>query len=182
MIAMTRFGSDYQVARPTGRCSATDRPLVPGAAYIATLCERPDDDGLDRKDFSMEAWEAGTRPEGLFSYWKAIVPAHDEKPRLLVDDTVLMDLFERMASDQRPQRVAFRFVLALILMRKKLLRFTGRAADQPSQPERWMLQPRGALPGQPGGRGGIEVVNPNLSDDDVRELLDQLGEILQSEL
>ena len=32
---MTRFGTDYHVARPTGRCAATGQPLEPGVACIA---------------------------------------------------------------------------------------------------------------------------------------------------
>ena len=173
---MTRFGTDYQVAHATGRCEATGEPLTPGSACIATLCERETDDGLDRKDFSLAAWESGARPERLFSYWKTIVPEPDAKPRLLVDDTVLMELFERLAGDERPQRVAFRFVLCLILMRKKLLKFAGRSGG--AQAEQWLVTARGAAPEQP----PMAVVNPNLSDDDVRGLIDQLSEILQSEL
>ena len=173
--AMSRFGTDYQVARSTGLCSATGQPLLPSSACIATLCERPHDEGFDRKDISLAAWEAGARPEGLYSYWKTIVPPPDAKPRLLVDDTVLMDLFERLASDDRPQRVAFRFVLGLILMRKKLLKFSGRKT-QDGSPERWLLQTRGE------NSQTYDVINPNLSDDDVRDLIDQLSEVLQSEL
>jgi hypothetical protein len=173
---MTRFGTEYHVARATGRCSASDEPLEPGAACIATLCERVEDEGFDRKDYSMQAWESGARPSGLFSYWKTIVPKPDEKPRIVLDDQVLSDLFERLASDDRPQRVAFRFVLGLILMRKKALKFVGRKVD--GGVERWLLQPRGS----DGNAAPIEVVNPNLGDDDVRGLIDQLSEVLQSEL
>lgn len=146
---------------------------------MATLCERAEDDGFDRRDFSLQAWEAGARPEGLFSYWKAIVPPPDAKPKLLVDDAVLMDLFERLASDERPQRVAFRFVLGLILMRKKALRFVGREArdGQTKGPEQWLMQPRGADPSLP----PIRMTNPELSDEDVRDIIEQLGEILQGE-
>lgn len=181
---MSRFGTDYHVARSTGRCSATQQPLEPGAACIATLCERPGDEGFDRRDFSLQAWEAGSRPEGLFSYWRTIVPHPDAKPRMLVDDAVLMDLFERLGSDPRPQRVAFRFVLGLILMRKKLLKFAGRATDGPTDApvERWLVRPRTAgLPAQP-EQPPLEMVNPNLADEDIRDIIDQLSEVLQSEL
>lgn len=172
---MSRFGIDYQVGRATGVCSATGQPLEPGTICVATLCERPQDEGFDRRDFSLTAWEGGARPEGLYSYWKTIAPQPDAKPKLLVDDAVLMDLFERLANDERPQRIAFRFVLGLILMRKKLLKFTGRQAGA-DQKEIWRLQTRGENP------AAYELVNPQLSDEDVRELIDQLSEVLQSEL
>ena len=35
---MSRFGSEYHISRPTGQCAATDIPLTPGGACIATLC------------------------------------------------------------------------------------------------------------------------------------------------
>jgi hypothetical protein len=176
---MSRFGSDYQVARSTGRCAATGQVMPPGSACIATLCEKTGEEGFERLDFSIEAWEAGQRPHGLFSYWKSIVPRPDEKPRLLLDDSVLMDLVERLGSDDRSQRVAFRFVLGLILMRKKHLKFVGR--ETKDGVERWLLQPRPAAAGeQP--PPPIPVINPNLADEDVRDIIDQLSEVLQSEL
>lgn len=175
---MSRFGSEYRVARPTGRCARRDVPLEPGTTCIAALVEREDDDGFDRLDYSLEAWESGARPDCLFSYWKTTVPEPNEKRKLLVDDAVLMDLFERLADDDLPQRQAFRFVLALILMRKRLLRFVGRARGKAGdETEQWLLKPRGADPeDEP-----IVLLNPQLSDDDVRELSDQLSEVLQGE-
>ena len=35
---MTRFGTDYQIGRATGRCAATDVVLEPGSTCVATLC------------------------------------------------------------------------------------------------------------------------------------------------
>ena len=52
---MSRFGTNYQVARPTGVCAASGDPLEPGAPCIATLCEREEDEGFDRLDFSIAA-------------------------------------------------------------------------------------------------------------------------------
>ena len=92
-----------------------------------------------------------------------------------------MDLFERLAEDDRPQRVAFRFVLALILMRKRLLRFVGRkpgadgtGGDRVGS-DYWLFRLRGGLPDDP----PMEVANPQLGDEDVRELTAQLSEILR---
>lgn len=178
---MSRFGTDIRVQGPTGRCAATDQPLEPGATCVATLVEREDDTGFDRLDYSLDAWESGARPEGLFSYWKTIVPEPTAKKKLLVDDTVLMDLFERLADDERPQRQAFRFVIGLILMRKRLLKFVGRAERSgDAQQEKWLLKPRGS--GADPDAPPIELLNPQLSDDDVRELTEQLSEVLQGEL
>ncbi len=143
---------------------------------MAALCERTEDDGFDRLDYGIEAWDGGARPERLFSWWRTAIPDPDRRKRLLVDDTVLLDLFEGLAGDERRQRVAYRFILALILMRKKLLKYAGRRGS--GEDQRWLLLPKGALPETP----PVEVVDPHLTDQDVRELTDQLGEVLQGEL
>ena len=179
---MSRFASEYRVGRPTGLCAATGAVLQPGAAYIATLCEREDDDALERRDYSVESWESGQRPEGLFSYWRAVVPQHESRQRLLIDDDVLMSIFERLEADDRPRRAAFRFVLALILMRKRRLKYVGREAA--GEQELWLFVPRGGRVDR-GSDGDtpqqVRVRNPRLNDDDIRELTDQLSEVLQSD-
>jgi hypothetical protein len=148
--------------------------LEPGTPCIATLCEHPEDEGFERRDYSEQAWES-ERPEGVFSFWKTVVPDPDARQRVLVDDAVLMDLFEQLADDTRRKRQAYRFILCLILMRKKLLRYTGRTGE--GENERWLMMQRGQ-PDQP----PIEVANPQLTDEDVRELTDQLTEVLRGEV
>lgn len=121
-FAMTQFNAtNYSIARSTGQCAMTDQPLEPGTEYIATVVEEGDE--LVRLDISLEAWESGQRPDQVFSYWRATVPEPNEKPKPFVDDAVLLDLLRRLADTEQPARQAFRFVLTLILMRKKLLRY-----------------------------------------------------------
>ncbi|MHC4946867.1 MAG: hypothetical protein ACYTG1_01200 [Planctomycetota bacterium] len=174
---MSRFGGEYQVARSTGVCAETGRPLEAGAPCVAALCEREAEEGFERLDFALEAWESGARPPRLFSFWRTTVPEAGQPRRLLVDDEVLVDIFERLADDDRPQRIAFRFVLALILMRKRILRPAGRTTASDGT-ARWRVRPRGAAPETP----PVEVIDPGLGDEDIRELTEQLGEILQAEL
>jgi hypothetical protein len=173
---MSRFGTEYRVARPTGVCAATGQRLERGTPCMATLCEHPEDDGFERRDYSLEAWEAQGPPGDVFSYWKTTVPDPDARRSILVDDAVLWDLFESLADDTRRRRQAYRFILALILMRKKMLRYVGRTGQ--GEDERWLMRPKGAAPEQP----PLEVIDPHLTDDDVRELTEQLSEVLQSEL
>src|SRR5690606_24010444 len=101
----------------TGVCAATGRKLDVGERFVAALVEREDSEELRRIDFSMEAWDEGARPRGLFGFWRGVVPAAGAKKQVLIDDEAVLDLFEQLSSATDDRRVAFRFVLALILVR-----------------------------------------------------------------
>jgi len=189
---MTQFNAPtYDIERPTGTCAFTGRTLEPDEHYVATLVE--DGDDLRRVDVSTEAWEEGKRPEHLFSYWKAVVPQPEEKKKLFVDDEVLMNLLERLADAEQPQRIAFRFVLTLIMMRKKLLRYDKtdkRTVEGPEGQqvveEWWLLTPKLDLSKGPMGKWDedrtFEVLDPHLDEEGIRAVTEQLSQILQAEL
>lgn len=187
---MSQFNATtYDVQRPTGRCAFTDRELAPGTDYIATLVE--DDEqpgGLRRLDVSLEAWEQGSRPERLFSFWKSQVPQPESRKKLLVDDTVLMSLLERLGEDDRQDRIAFRFVLALILMRKKLLRYDGTdREDHDGQPrDVWLMTPKVDVTkghfGKWDEKKTLRIVDPALDEAGIQQVTEQLGQVLEAEL
>jgi hypothetical protein len=171
---MSRFGNSQGVSRPTGVCASTGEPLSPNTLAIATICEREEDEGFDRFDFSTSAWEKGDRPPRLFSNWRYTVPEAGKKPDIQIDDTVLVDLFERLANDERPQRIAFRYILALVLLRKRKLQLVGREEFEGG--ELWLLRFKGT-DGDP-----IQVKNPGIDEEEIQDLSEQLGEILQGDM
>ncbi|MFA9477177.1 hypothetical protein ACERK3_02600 [Phycisphaerales bacterium AB-hyl4] len=148
--------------------------------------------GMMRLDVSQEAWEQGSRPERMFSYWKSTVPQPNEKKKLFVDDAVLMNLFRRLEDAREPQRQAFRYVLGLILMRKRLLRFDGaerREAEvdgEAVEQEWWQLTPKVDVNKGPMSKWNeeetIELLDPRLDESQIEQVTQQLGEILEAEL
>ena len=161
---------------------------------------------LKRVDVCLEAWEQGQRPDRLFSYWKAHVPQPTEKKKLFVDDEVLMNLFIRLADTDEPRRQAFRFVLALILMRKKLLRYerSESQSHQTGEHQWWIMSIKpSAVPAgvvmETHDQGKISsdadpqqvqtslepqtqrVLNPQLDEQQIREVTEQLGEVLETQ-
>lgn len=211
---MAQFNApSYEIPRTSGVCASSGRELTPGESYYAALVELPEGQaeakleaadskdkstealralGLCRIDVSLEAWAGGYRPDGLFGYWKSTVPLPNEKKKLFVDDAVLMNLLERLAEATEPDRLAFRYVLALILMRKKLLRYDGnilREAEVDGQTVEqtwWKLTPKLDLSKGPLGKWNpeamLEVLDPKLDETRVEQVMQQLGEILQAEL
>lgn len=214
---MTQFNTPtYDIARPTGQCAFTGKTLEPGEEYMATLVEivpSDDDDaanaddaqasqndtaaafGLRRVDVSLEAWQEGRRPDSLFSHWRATIPTPNEKKKLFVDDDVLLNLLRRLADTDDADRLAFRFVLALILMRKKMLRYdrsekheaTNDAGEQATvEQELWHMTPKLDPSKGPLGKWNddetITVLNPQLDETRIAQVTDQLNEILNAEL
>ena len=170
---MARFGNSQSVSRPSGICTVTGENLLPNTQAIAALCERVDDEGFDRFDYSTDGWESVSPPERLFSHWKYQVPDHEKKQEIVIDDEVLLDLFERLDGDERPQRVAFRYILALVLLRKRKLQLVSR--DQDDEGELWNLKFRGT------DCDSVSVRNPGIEESAIQDLSDQLGEILQGD-
>lgn len=200
---MTQFNAPtYNIERTTGECAFSGRKLQPGEAYIATLIELDLDDpavkqaggdasasGFKRQDVAMDQWEQGKRPERLFCFWRAVIPQPTEKKKLFVDDAVLYNLLLRLEDAQQPQRQAFRFVLALILMRKKLLRYDRtekRTIAEGQTQEWWHVTPKLDLSKGPLGKwddsSRLAVFNPQMDDDQIQQVTEQLGEILEAEL
>lgn len=177
---MSPTNAAFQLGRFTASCASEGRALVAGEPIVATLCDAPEDDRSGhefvRRDFSLAAWESGARPEGLVCFWRTTAPEAEQRRRLLVDDGTLLELFDRLEGDARPQRVAYRWLLCLILLRKRMLRHVR--VERTTDGEDWLVQRRGADDAAP----PIRVTNPRIRDEDLQELSGHLGEVMQSEL
>src|SRR4051812_1656571 len=110
---------DYQIEPNSRRCAITGRELQPGERFYSVLLE--EDRQLVRKDYSTEAWQGP--PAGVVSFWTGHVLAGTEKAKPRFDDDLLEDCFQRLEGQAEPSRVNFRYVVALLLMRRRRFRF-----------------------------------------------------------
>jgi len=192
---MTTFNAQHSwhVGKVGQQCAGCGAALAPQAACWAALCDRPvaavaegeerpagagAESPFVRVDFCEACWEAGKRPQGMetFSHWKTTVPAPEQKKKLLVDDAVLADVFGRMEGKTEPRDVRFRFVLALILMRKRLLKYEGMEEKKEGASEEvWRMIPRGS-------EEAVRVINPHLTAEQIAEVSGQLSAILAEEV
>ena len=162
--------SDWKLERSAGRCVKTGREFAPGETYHVVLYK--ENDGLRREDYSEQVWS--DPPEGAFCCFKTRKPdtQPDKKKRLLVDDEVLIDFFIRLKDEQERSRLQFRFVLALILMRKRLVKYEQTRTDGPAEIWRMRLMR---------DRTVHEVVNPRLNDEEIEDVSRQLTAVLHSD-
>jgi hypothetical protein len=162
--------SGYQVAKPQGVCHITNQPIEPGQKCMAALRETPA--GFERLDISLGAWPQFDRKD-VIGFWQTVMPKHEQKKKVFVDDQVLCEIFERLAETTEPAKLNFRFVLGLILMRKRMIVYEDTRMD--GEKEIWQVRFKGR-------DDRLDLVNPKLDEQQVMEVSQQLSEILNEEL
>jgi hypothetical protein len=160
---------EWEVSKPLGQCCGSGQKIKYGEEYFAALVET--EEGLARRDFCADYWLA-KKPD-VFCYWKTRLPRPDEKKHIFVDDEMLMAFFERLERESEQEKINFRFVLALILMRKRRLKYDSSKTE--GDKEIWRLKVAG-------DKEFVEVINPNLDDEQIEQLTSQIGDILQTDL
>ncbi|MCH8149435.1 MAG: hypothetical protein IH987_15875, partial [Planctomycetes bacterium] len=109
----------WQVASASGVCGKTGRALSEGEEFYTVLFE--EGESFRREDFAADSWDGP--PEGCFCFFRSRKPVKEKKKKLLVDGEMLIGFFHRLEDETEPVRVQFRFVLALLLMRKRILQY-----------------------------------------------------------
>jgi hypothetical protein len=129
-----------------------------------------------RLDFCPGCWKPEAA-EAYFSFWRTSVPDVDPdeaKPlaRRIDADTVY-EMFRRLEGQAEPERQRFRFILALILMRAKRLRFAGVAKGP--QGDHLVLEDRAE-------NITHKVRDPGLADSEIDSLRGEVGRLLRGEV
>ena len=168
------MAKEFNITRTAGTCIRCEKKLQPEERYTATLREQ--DEQFAREDYCLECWQqAGqTLGDDIVGIWQTQIPRPQEKKKLFVDNEVLMNFFRRLEGAEEPDRIAFRFVLTLILMRKRLLSYEGSRKDE-QMGEIWSMKIRGT-------NETSDVVNPNLGEDQIAEVSSHLSEVLEGDL
>jgi len=121
--------TNFDIQGPTRRCSVTGRDLVAGEKYVAALTDQAG--RYVRADFAAEVWPGP--PAGCVAFWPGRVrAAASRKPAF--PDALLVDWFRDLAGNPDPSRINLRYVVALLLMRRKRLKFEDLARTPAGDP------------------------------------------------
>lgn len=127
------FADTWHIRSRARKCALTERPFEEGEAIITALFLDPDPEssGYLRQDFSLEAWEtrssdqSETEPKPPFSSWRSkyAAPVVEEKfdPMKKEDSETLL---RRLVDEDEEHTENVRYILAVMLERKKILRET----------------------------------------------------------
>ncbi|MGD0389031.1 MAG: hypothetical protein ABSC42_08760 [Tepidisphaeraceae bacterium] len=163
-------GGGYAIAKAEANCRVCGRAIAVGEKLMAALRETPA--ALERVDVCAGCW-SGFDKAGLLGFWQTTMHPATAKKNVFVDDDVLCELFERLAETTEPAKVNFRFVLGLILMRKR--RIVYESTRHEGEKEIWSVRFKGR-------EELLDLLNPRLDERQVGEVSLQLGEILNGDL
>ena len=129
---------ELKLHRPRAACAQTGRPFVAGEPLVSALVRS--EGRLDRCDFAAAAWSGP--PANTLAWWRSTFPVTTSDGTTLAPADVLLDVLEEL--DGREDDRALRYLVALELVRRRVLRFVDRqpgydviveAADGAAQPD-----------------------------------------------
>ncbi len=134
---------DFEVRTCSRLCAQTGKTLAPGEVYFSVLAIPPKEDesgeetGTVRRDYGAESWQGP--PKGCLGWWRSRVPVKDAKPKLAPAE-VMLNLFT--ALDKKPEDAQFRYLLGLLLIRRRVLRRDESIKNEAGQEVLVLFAPR----------------------------------------
>ena len=116
---------DFEVQRCSRRCEKLDRELQPGEWFYSVLMAEGAQ--MVRFDYCEDSWEGP--PDGVIGWWKSQMPDPHARKLHWAPNDVMLHYFEQLKGRDDQQDV--RYVLALLIMRRRIVRLedTERADD-----------------------------------------------------
>jgi hypothetical protein len=127
---------DFDISRCSRKCAATDRELRAGETCYSVLTS--DGGEVVRRDYSADAWQGP--PEGAIGWWKSIVVDPNAKKMHWAPSDVMLNYFTQLEGN--PAAEDTRYVLALLLVRKRILRNEATEKDDSGRETLVLFSPR----------------------------------------
>ncbi|RLS74101.1 MAG: hypothetical protein DWI01_02060 [Planctomycetota bacterium] len=119
---------DPKIHRPHAQCCRTGHGFQPGDSIISALVRTPE--GLLRTDTLATAWTGA--PEKAVAWWRSTFPKPDATGAVLAPNDVLLDIVEQL--DGQEPEAPLRYLLALQLVRRRVLRFVDQPTNTSATP------------------------------------------------
>lgn len=159
------MANNWDMPRRGETCTACGHAFEIGETFRAFLSESPT--GYERQDFCTTCPPPGML--GVLAAWTTRRPQPATKKAQPFDREAMYKFFQRLRDADEPEKLQFRFVLALLLWRKKVLKFVR--SDEAEEVETWEFAET---------RSGetFHVRRPPLREDQIEQLSEQLEQLL----
>ena len=160
------MAENWRIPRRTRVCARSGRALDLAKPFFSALIER--NDSFERLDFSIDAWPE-VEKESFHAFWRNKGGEEDPNRRRPVDFERLRAFFDSLEGGEGRERRLLRYVLALILARRRKLRLDdmARTADG----DRLLLHD-----GRNGGRD-LEVTAPEATRGELEKAQEKLNQL-----
>ena len=169
----------WELEKGAGACASCGREFAPGDARLSGLYA--EEGALRRRDYCAGCWDKRTPAE--FSFWRTVVPEPEEvedKRRSrakLIDADTLFDILRDTPDSTDPQKTRFRFVIALMLMRRRKLKLVSigrrKAPDGSGVRDVLVLKRTGR-----GQKQTFDVADVKMSEEEMVSAQDEVGALL----
>ena len=164
----------WDIQKSERRCSRCSKEFAEEEEYYSALYDTPE--ALLRKDFCPACWGEPDNADRVaaFSFWKTEIPRADQPKKVFVDDSVIFDFFCRLAAEEdQPLKRNFRYILGLMLMRKKRLKFKDVVHEGGKE---YLVLRRSRTQEE------HRVLNPGLTDEETKQVQNELTQILETQV
>ncbi len=148
---------DYSLKPLSKTCTATGQPLEPGTLCYSVLMEK--NGRYERLDYSPDGWSGV--PEGAIGVWRTEVAQPELKIASFMDLDNLFDIFAQFVEEANEHQQKLRYVLALLLIRKKRLILD----ETEEKPDGNVMVLLGAQ-----GEGTFEITEEQLSEFEIAQM------------
>ncbi|MCE9545925.1 MAG: hypothetical protein K8T25_10460 [Planctomycetia bacterium] len=114
---------DFEVQRCSRHCATSGRELAPDEEFYSTLAA--EGSAVVRHDYALDAWHGP--PEGVLGWWKSRMPGRTTRRVNWAPSDVMLEYFEELAA--RPDKQDARYLLALLLIRRRVFRLEETRED-----------------------------------------------------
>ncbi len=115
---------DFEIQRCARKCAKTDREFSAGETFYSVLMSEGAE--VVRRDYCQEAWDGA--PENALGWWKCQLPESNARKAHWAPNDVMLDYFERLQG--QPGQEDVRYVLALLMARKRIVRVEDTETDE----------------------------------------------------
>ena len=161
------MAEEWRIAKRSRTCAHSGAAIETGRPFYSALIETGD--LFERRDFSIDAWPEVDKT-AFFSHWKNKGGEPEKRPP--VDFDRLLSFFDRLEGEEGREKRLLRYVLALVLARRRRLRLDdmSKTADG----DRLVARDR---------RTGREIIilSPNATSEELAEAEERLGRLFEGD-
>ncbi len=119
------YAESWHVRSRSRECAATQRAFADGEILVTALYPDPESGGFLRRDYSLDAWnELPSDAQRAFSFWKTTYSAPADHAPQEEEKLSPEEILHRLIEEDEDHTENTRYILAVMLERRKLLRET----------------------------------------------------------